>query len=82
MFVIPTSGISVYFIFVLFHCTEIEELRVDIKSHHGIKSNSSYLCIKYDYLLPFKIQRSLVPNSSVIEPNAFSFITVWKLWLR
>ena len=55
----------------------IEELRVDIKSHHGIKSNSSYSCIKYDLLLPLKIKCFLVLNSSVIEPNAFSFITVW-----
>ena len=38
--------------------------------------DSGYPCIKYDRFLPSKIQRSLVLNSSVIEPNAFSFITV------
>ena len=41
------------------------------------KSNSSYPCIKYDHFLHSKIQRSLAPNLSVIEPNAFSFLTLW-----
>ena len=31
------------------------------------KPNSSYPYIKYDHFLPLKIQRSLVPNFSVIE---------------
>ena len=35
------------------------------------KSNSSYPCIKYDHFLPLKIQRSLVPNFSVVEPTYF-----------
>ena len=77
-FVIPTFGSSVNFIFVLFQ----------VHSNRGVrgwypiyimewKSNSSYPCIKYDHFLPSKIQRSLVPNFSVIEPNVFSFIPVW-----
>ena len=44
---------------------------------HIWKSNSSYPCIKYDHFLHSKIQRSLAPNLSVIEPNAFSFLTLW-----
>ena len=69
MFLVPTFGSSITFLFVfvvVFFCflffvcffskhTVIEELRVDIKSYHGRYTDSSYSCFKYDHLLFSKI---------------------------
>ena len=78
MFFIPTFGSSVNFIFASY---QLHRNR-GVKGGYPIyimewKPNSIYPCIKYDHFLPSKNQRSLVPNFSVIEPNAYPFIAVW-----